>query len=714
MSDSLFSQFWYRVEFLKPRLRGHARIHRHCYRHRDWYVLQDHFSGRCHRFSPEAYTIIGMMDGRRTLTDIWSAACETLGDDMPTQDEVISLLSQLHRSDVLQCDIPPDIREMYLRQAHERRNRLIGYLLSPMSVRFPLIDPDRFLRATMPLVRPIFSWTGALIWTVTVCYALALVITHWGELTDNLADRVLSMENLVLLSWVYPLVKAIHELGHGYAVKLRGGEVHEMGIMLLVFMPVPYVDASASSAFPEKTQRILVSAAGILTELFLAAVAAVIWINVEPGPVRAVAYNIMLTAGVSSVLFNGNPLLRFDGYYILSDFLEIPNLASGGNRYVGYLLQHYLLGIKQAQRPPASRGEARWMIGYTIAAFVYRIFITVRIVLFVAGKFFVIGVLLAVWGAFSMVVSPLIRMGRHVMADNRFKGKRFRILVTAGVVLSTVSLFISVVPVPFFSIAEGVIWVPEQYRVYAEVDGFIDEVLIGSGQRVSRGDALIRCSNDRLRSEGRVLEAQFNEYEARHRASLMGDRTETDILKEEMDRVQAELQQVTERLNELTIRSPVDGAFLLAQEEDYPGRFVSRGTQLGYVVDYAGMTVRALVPQKDVDLVRGRTRHVEIRLAGLVDREMESSIAREVPGATTDLPSLALSLEGGGTIALDPRENEQPQAYQKMFQFDLSLPSSESYRVGERVFIRFEYEPEPLAWRWFRSVRRVFLSRFEV
>lgn len=398
MVDSLFSESWYRVADIKPRLRSHAQIHSHRYRGTDWYVLQDHSSGQFHRFSQEAYHIIGLMDGHRTLNEIWEAACASLGDDMPTQDEVIRLISQLHQVDVLQTDIPPDIADLYQRYKRKKRSRILGQLRSPLFIRIPLFDPERFLSATKFIVRPLFGWMPFLIWCFAVISALILIVIHWAELTTNLADRVLAMENIFLLWLVYPVVKTIHEFAHAHAVKHWGGEVHEMGIMLLVFVPVPYLDASSSSAFREKYKRIMVGAAGIMTEAFLASLAMWVWVNVEPGAIRALAFNVMIIAGVSTLLFNGNPLLRFDAYYMLSDFLEIPNLAMRSNRYIGYLCQRYLFNIKEAQNPASAKGEAPWMGLYGIASFAYRMFIMIRIAMFVAGKFFIIGIALALWG----------------------------------------------------------------------------------------------------------------------------------------------------------------------------------------------------------------------------------------------------------------------------------------------------------------------------
>jgi putative peptide zinc metalloprotease protein len=339
VSDALFSPSWYRVAALKPRIRAHAVIHRHAYRDKVWFVLQDHAAGRSHRFSPAAHHFIGLMDGERTVQQMWEAASAHLGDAAPTQEEVIRLLGQLHSADALLCDVPPDSMEVFRRHQRHERMEWRRRLWTPLALRFPLIDPDRFLERTLPVVRPLFGWLGALLWLAVVGTGMVLAASHWTDLTENVMDRVLAPQNLLLLWLVYPAVKALHELGHAYATKRWGGEVHEIGIMLLVLTPVPYVDASASWGFRDKYQRMVVGAAGIGVELFLGSLALFVWLSVEPGAVSSVAYNVMLISGISTLLFNGNPLLRFDGYYVLADAIEIPNLGTRANKYLGYLFQ---------------------------------------------------------------------------------------------------------------------------------------------------------------------------------------------------------------------------------------------------------------------------------------------------------------------------------------------------------------------------------------
>ena len=709
---TLFSQSWYRVADLKPRLRSHVRFTRHTYRGRDWYVLQDASTGRFHRFSPEAYLIAGLLDGKRTLRDIWKTACEKLDDDMPTQDEVIDLLSYLHQSDILQSDTLPDISDLHRRGRKEKMSKWMAMLRSPAYLNFSILDPDRFLEKTLFLVRPIFSRIGFLLWLAFILFAFVQVGMHWRELTTNLADRVLSVQNLFVLGLIYPLTRVLHEFGHAYAVKRWGGEVHEMGLMLVAFVPLPYMDASASSAFENKKRRMTVSAAGIMADLFLAACGMMIWMNAQPGMARAIAFNLMLIGGVATILLNGNPLLRFDAYYILADFLEIPNLADRSNKYIGYLMQRYLFSVREAKTPVQADGEKPWLFVYAITAFCYRMVISVSIVLFIAGRFFFIGVILAVWTAAAIVVFPLAKIARYVKRNMRRQISRV-LAVTAGFI-GVLVILLFFIPVPSFTVVEGVVWAPEDARVYAATDGFVVSFLTPPGSRVKKGDPLFICEVPELRAEVKVLQASVREQEARYRRSLVLNIAEAQVIRETMATVQAKLARAEERFGEMVVRSPAEGIFLIPKAEDFPGSFVHKGMPVGYVVDFSKTVVRVVVNQADVDYIRQKTRKVEGRFAAQSSTGYPAHVAREVPEASRELPGMALAVEGGGGVALDPKEAERPRSFEKLFHFDVILDRALARGIGERVYVRFEHPPEPLAFRMARTVNRVMLKKFGV
>jgi putative peptide zinc metalloprotease protein len=538
---------------------------------------------------------------------------------------------------------------------------------------------------------------------------------HWPELTENITDQVLAPQNLVILWLAFPFLKAFHEFGHSFAVKKKGGEVHDMGIMLLVFTPIPYVDASAASAFRRKKERILVGAAGMAVEVFMAALALFVWVNVEPGPVRSVAYNVIFIAGISSILFNGNPLLRYDAYYILSDLLEIPNLGPRGLRYVTYLLQRYLLGIRDVEAPMATRGEKIWLVMYSITSFCYRLFIYTAIVLFIATKFFFIGVLFAFWGFVNMLVWPAIKAVRFLASSPRVRRGRFRAVTAVTLVAAGLIALVTLVPVPLSTTAEGVIWTPEKSFVRAGTDGFVQRLLVPPGSAVSPGQPLVECSDPLLPAEIRVLEARLEELEALYDAKLISDRVKADITKQEIEHVRGKLNDALERASELTIRSGCAGTLVVPIPQDLPGRFLKRGELVGYLLERGCVTVRVVVPQADVDFVRYSTRSVQIRFPERISQSLPTLLRREVPAATDQVPGRALTKEGGGEIAVDPRDRMGTKAFQKLFLFDVELPAYKGfYNVGGRVYVRFDHGKEPIVWRWYRAIRQLFLRRFNV
>jgi putative peptide zinc metalloprotease protein len=711
--EPLFSASWYRVAGLQPRLRSHARIHRQRYRGQTWYVLEDRAAERFHRFSPAAYQVIGLMDGRRTVDQIWEAASSRLGDDGPTQDEVIRLLAQLHAADVLQCEVPPDAAEILERHERAERRRRWSRLGSLFSWRIPLVDPERFLNALAPLARPLWGWPGAFIWLAVAAPAAVLLAMHWHDFTRGVLDRVLAPRNLVVLWLLFPAIKALHELGHAFAVKVRGGEVHDMGLMFLVFTPVPYVDASAAWGFRDKRSRIVVGAAGMLVELFLAAIALYVWVAAEPGLARVIAFNTIVIAGVSTVLFNANPLLRYDGYYMLADWLEIPNLRSRANAYLGYLAERYLFGRKEAELPAATPGERAWFVLYAVASFAYRIVVIIAILLFLGDHLFLLAVIFAAVTAVAWLGKPVAKGIGYLLGSPRLRRVRARAIAVTCLIAGGLVWLVGFVPVPYRSRAEGVIWIPEEATVRAQADGFVQRVVARPGSRVGRGETLVIMRDPELTARVRELEARLAEVEARFREQQSRDLVKAELVRRELAYAREQLAEARARVAELTIRAGVAGTFVVPVPEDLPGRFVRKGEVIGYTVEPGTVTVRAVIGQDAVDLVRHATERVDVRLAERLDQVVPGAIRREVPGVSEQLPTTALGTEGGGQVPVDPRDQQGVTAMQRVFQIDVELPATSNLlNVGGRAYLRFDHGYAPLAQQLYQHARQLFLSRF--
>jgi putative peptide zinc metalloprotease protein len=510
-------------------------------------------------------------------------------------------------------------------------------------------------------------------------------------------------------------LKALHELGHAFAVKHHGGEVHEMGILFLVFVPLPYVDASAAAAFADKWKRVAVGAAGIGVELVASALALFVWLAVEPGALRSLAHAVLWVGGASTLLFNGNPLLRFDGYYVLSDWIEIPNLRARSTRYLAYAVERYVFGLEKVRDPVTAPGERFWFVSWGLAAGVYRVGVVFAIALFVAERYLLVGVLLAALALATQLVLPLLRQALFVLRSPRLGGQRPRALTASALALAALLAAALLLPLPLSTRAQGVVWPPEGTHVRAGADGFVEELLVAPGARVATGQPLLRTRDAAVEAELAVGEARLREVRARYRAARGGDRVAAQNLRDELEAAESARDRARERAVAAVVRSPGEGRFVAPDAGDLLGRFVEQGELLGYVVGPSISTARVVIPQDSASLVQQRTRRVELRHSRRPGRIVTARVAREVPAATDLLPSAALGSLGGGPFAVDPGDARGLRTTRSVFQLELELPASAAVaEIGGRVHVRFDHGAEPIAWRGIRAVRRLLLSRIGV
>lgn len=713
MNAPILSSLWYRVADLKPRLRAHAVMHRHRYRGQVWHLLQDPASGRVHRFSPAARLIIGLMDGERTVAALWDIAKRRLGDDAPTQDEMIQLLGQLHSADLLQSDVTPNVAEIFDRSETDWRARQRQAFGNPMAIRIGFWDPDSFLNRISGPIRWIWSRWGAFVWLVVVLPALALVPEHWPELSHNFTDRILAFDNLAVLYMVFPVIKGLHEMGHATAVKAGGGEVHEMGVILLVLLPLPFVEASAASAFRSKYRRAMVGAAGMGVEVFIAALAFYLWLLVQPGLTRAVLFNVMVIAGVSTLIFNGNPLLRYDAYYILSDLIEIPNLSMRAARYWLYLAERYVLSARGLEPPDATFAEKTWFLFYGAASTAYRLFVTVVIALFIASRFFFIGVVLALWAVAAMVVVPVVRGALYLISNPRLQRRRDRTIAILTAAAAAIFVFVFFVPLPSHTEVEGVVWLPDRSIVRAEANGVLKDYLARPGDPVVPGEKLIRLEDRALTVRHEFDADRVSELKAVVQVETATDRVRAALALKRLEFARQDLAIVSSRLGNLETAAKTSGQFVVAQPENLIGRYFRKGDLIGHVIGDVDPIVRVVVPQDAVDRVRAATDRIRVRVVGEPGITWKGKIVRAVPGGEELLPSRALAFEGGGDIATDPRDTKVAKALRRVFQFDIALVGGRKIRhFGEHAYVRFEHQDETLWRQVYREVRLLFLTRF--
>lgn len=714
--QTLYSALWHRVEGLRPELKPGVTVERHIVRDEVWYVTRDRLSNASHRLSAPVYALLMRMDGKRTIDQIWTEMVRLYGADAPSQDRVIQTLGQLGNFDLLRADVATDERELASRAETLQGRRRLQQVQNPLFFKLRLLDPNAALGATRHLVRPLFTGFGFLLWLACMVWLGLQAFTHWPELSNNFSDRLLAPSNLVILLALYPAIKLVHELGHAYATRVFGGEVHEIGLMFLVFMPAPYVDASASAAFPDKWRRSIVAAAGMMAELLLAALAMLVWIEVEPGPLRSICFNVMTIAGVSTLVFNGNPLLRFDAYYILADLAEIPNLAGRAGKWWLWLAQRHLFGLRGVTSPVTGRGEALWFALYAPASLAYRLTVVASIALVVGTQYFFIGVLLVVWTLTQSFLWPAFNALRHVLVSPALAERRLRaVTATFGGIALVVGL-VGWLPLPHGTIAEGVTWMPEQARVVADTQGTVVGYLVTDGQEVEAEAAVARLEDPFLVNEERIARARLAELRQRFVAAETNALVGIEVVRRQIEFAERDLADAERRLAALVVRAPRAGRAVLPRARDMIGSHVTKGTVLAYVIPPERAVVRVAVPETEIDRVRTATLAAEVRFAEAPRRDgVPAELVRMVPGAGRRLPSLALARDAGGPFVLDPTAKEKDTALLPFFEVDLMLPADfVSTAWGERVWVRFDHGRVSLFDQFHRAVRQVLLKRFNV
>ena len=712
MSANLFSSDWYRISSLKPNVRDHITVHAHRYRGKRWYMLEDHITGQVRRLTPQSYLIFGLMNGHRTVDDLWILSSDRLGEEMPTHEEMLQLLASLYQGNLIKMEVSGDIEELFKRGSDAKRKKWLGKLKSPLSIQIPMIDPNQFLTRTLKYVQPVFSKVSLALYCLFILYALFLVGQNLDALTKNIADRVLAADNLLLMWLIYPIVKLLHELGHGYVLKRNGGEVHELGIMLLVFLPMPYVDASAATAFADKKQRMLVGMAGILVELFLAALAVLVWVNSESGLVNSIAFNLIFIVGISTILVNGNPLLRYDGYYVLCDYLETPNLGQRANQYWGWLSKRVLFGTKGFQSPAYDKREALWLFFYGFSALVYRLALMISIILFVAQQYFAVGVLLAIWSLTGTFIWPNLKILKNAWGDKDAGPKGRSPKVVMPIVAAAFIFLLAILPLPLSTSVEGVMHMKDDRRVLGGENCFIDNLHQVAGAEVEIGDLLVSCENPRLQASSKTLSKQYAEVVAQ-RQGVWDDPVRIKIFDEEIARLENEIKENRLQLDALNIYAEVQGTWWVTNADDLDGQYISRGKLIGYVISNRDVSVLGMIPESEIDLVRTKVDSVTVMKSSNIRSYLTPTSWKVYPSATKDVVSAVLSEEGGGTVVMNPSENK-PISVKRYFLIDLAFETLPSPLVGERLLIKFIHPSEPIIYRTYRLVRRTFLTYFNV
>jgi len=560
---------------LRVRRRPDLLARRQRYHGRSYWVVKDPVGLHYFRFQEEEYAILQMLDGETSLDEIKDRFEAEFPPQKITLEELQQFLGMLHRSGLILAGVQGQGEQLLKRRTERRRKELLAMVANVLCIRFKGVDPERLLNWLYPKVRWLFSPVALAMSLALAAAALLLVLVHFQVFRSRLPDfyQFFSPANAFLLATTLALTKILHEFGHGLTCKHFGGECHEMGVMFLVLTPCLYCNVSDSWMLPNKWHRAAIGAAGIYVEMVLASIATFVWWFTQPGLLNHLCLNTIFIASVSTILFNGNPLLRYDGYYILADVIEIPNLRQKATTVLSRKAGEWFLGLEPAEDPflPERRQVLfaiysiasvlyRWLIVFSILFFLYRVFKPYR--LEVIGKVFLLT------AAYGLFIQPLYQLGKFLHVPGRLdKVKKPRMYASLGALALAVLGFL-LIPLPYCVLATVEVQTRGADRVYIEVPGRLEQCRVKAGQRVERGQELARLSADDLeyRIAGLIGERDvlWMQLENLHRQQFSYPQAATAI-PERKKALQAKIDQLRELQNErkrLVLVAPRDGTVL--------------------------------------------------------------------------------------------------------------------------------------------------------
>jgi putative peptide zinc metalloprotease protein len=620
---------------LPLRMRADLVVREASFRGRRHFILKDPVTFTYACLTEQEYFVVRSLNGETSSTQIQQRFRERFAPQQLTTAQLQSFVSQLHRQGLVLSDVPGQGLQLANRKAAKNHFNLLRLAERLLALRWRGINPEPVLGCVEPALGWLFSWRGFALWLAFVGWAASLAVLHLDEITKRLPDAAgwLSDGNLLWLGIATILVKTLHELGHAVAARRLGCRCREMGVQFFFLLPCLYTDVSDIWLVPSKWRRIVVSAAGIYVELLLAAIAALVWWAAEPGVLSSLCLNVMLVASLGTLVLNGNPLMRYDGYYILADLIEVPNLEQQSRTQLVAWVARWCCGIDSIPADGLSHRARPLLAIYAAAAIAYRTAVLV-------GVYFASRALLAPWrlepasdlllaGALMGMIIPLAVTGGQLIVQARRRNQLHpgRIAL-AGAILAGLCAAALLIPLPQRITAPVVIEPRGASRVYVTVLGTVVESL-KAGTPVRRGDVIVRLDSPelsrdvvRLESELRREQLHLTHLEAARgddRAAAAAIPTTQQSVADLTDR----LAQLRELVNRLTLRAPQDGVILPPphrQQEASPrqlvgwsgtpldpanrGCFLETGTLVCLVGKPGEIEAVAVVEQGDVTFVQ--------------------------------------------------------------------------------------------------------------
>jgi putative peptide zinc metalloprotease protein len=740
LADSLISSS---ARPLSVRVRPDLDFTKQRYQGRQYWIIKDPVGLNYFRFQEEEFALLNWLDGKSSLDDLRNRFEKQFAPQKITLEELGRLIGMLHQSGLVVAAVPGQGKQLLKRRGERKKKEILGQLSNILALRFKGIDPEHILNWLNPRFGWIFTTSAFVVWLMVFLSALTLVLVQFDVFQHKLPSfhTFFGPENWFYLAIAMGATKVLHEFGHGLSCKHFGGECHEMGVMVLVLTPCLYCNVSDSWMLPNKWHRAFIGAAGMYVEIFLASIATFVWWFSQPGLLNNLALSTMFVCSVSTVVFNGNPLLRYDGYYILSDLMEIPNLRQKATTILTRKLGSWCLGLEEQDDPFLPKRNQFWFMLYSVAASVYS-WVVMFSILFFLYKVFkpyrleIFGQIVAVMSIASLVGRPLWKLGKFFYIPGRTdQVKKPRMFATMALVAAAIGVVVFF-PFPYRVFCAFEVQPRDAEHVYIDFEGVLTNVAVKPGEKVSPGMQLAQLRNVDLELQIADLESK-REQDLLRLDSLRSQEFDDDRAAEEKKRVETSIQTIEEQLVErkedlekLRLVATSGGTVIpppaIPNKPSPDGRLskwhgspldkrnvnstLTPGTLFCQIGDPTKFDAILVVDQTEMEMIRTGQR-VEMMLTELPGEILEGKITAIAP-EELKVVSRQLTNEGGGSLQTKTDESGVSRPASTSYQVEVPLDDSNGMLIaGLKGEARIEAGKHSLGWRLWRFLKQTFHFR---
>ncbi|MEK6248855.1 MAG: biotin/lipoyl-binding protein [Planctomycetales bacterium] len=735
---------------MSVRIRPDLVTRQHLYQGTSYWIVKDPVGLNYVRLQEDEYAILQMLDGRVSLDDIKQFYEAKFRPSRITEDEIARFIGSLFQSGLLIADVPGQGEQLKKRNEEYNRKKLKSVFSNILAIRFKGIDPERMLNWLYPKTAWFFSKPMVYFCLAMAVSALLLVTVQWDEFQSKLPTfhTFFAGKNWIWLGVTLAITKVLHEFGHGLSCKHYGGECHEMGVMILVLTPCLYCNVSDSWMLPNKWQRAAIGAAGMYVELVIASIATFIWWNTIPDTIlNQLCLSIMFVCSVSTLIFNGNPLLRYDGYYILADILEIPNLRQKSSSILNRKLGEICLGLEPPEDPFLPQCNQAMFALYSIAAVLYRWLVVFGILFFLfqvfeGTGFEVIGQIIAVFSLFNLFIMPLWKFGKFLAVPGRLQQVKRARLNTTLAVIAVIVAGVIFLPLPHHVICTLEIEPHDATEVLVEVPGTIEQILVRGGTTVQKGDPLVQLRSLDLELEAVRIQGEIDVLQAQqadlHYQRNLGDavaarRANEALLevRERIDSTSKRLKHAQQDIERLTLYAPRSGYIFppplhSGESENEGGLPTWSGTPLDpknkgaylqandlfcMIGEQTDMEAALAIDQSDRNFVLVK-QPVEIKLDHLPGHTFESTIDHIATDKMKEAPA-RLSDKADGELMTETDESGREKPISATYKAIVLInDTGGQLRIGLRGRAKIHTDPRTLGDRLWRLLSETFNFKF--